>query len=281
VKGQVANRPIGLVLGLSASANPFQHTRAYREIESLTVRGRARVMRDPLVRERVLGELRSRSLDGFAGLVTTAFDRLFAIGDEPDYEPSPARSMAAEAAVAGVRSDEYTYDAMTADDGGRLFYFALNNFAAGNLDDVREMMTAPNALFGLSDGGAHCNFICDASFPTTSLTHWGRDRTAGPTLPVEFLVHHQTQRPARHVGWLDRGVIREGYLADINVIDLVNLRQGPPRIVADLPAGGTRLVQDADGYRFTIKSGAVTFVDGESTGEFPGRVVRGERAGPR
>ena len=280
VKGQVANRPVGLVLGLSASANPFQHTRVYREVEHLPLAERVVALRDEGRRARVLDEVRTRELRGFAEIVASKFDRLFPMGEVPDYEPTRDTSMAGLAERAGVSMHEYAYDAMTANGGTDLYYFALNNFAAGNLDDVREMMTSPNALFGLSDGGAHCNFICDASFPTTSLTLWARDRTRGPKLPIEFLVHQQTQRPARHVGWLDRGVVASGYLADLNVIDLEALQLHRPHLVADLPAGGTRLLQEATGYRATLKSGLVTFEDGEATGECPGRVVRGDQPAP-
>ncbi len=280
VKGQVANRPIGLVLGLSASTNPFQHTRSFRELAHLPLAELVAAMQTDSVRERILAEFRTKSMRGFAEVITTRFDRFFPMADVPDYEPAPDASMQALADSAGRPADEYTYDALVADGGRGLYYFALNNYADGNLDDVREMLTAPNALFGLSDGGAHCNFICDATFPTTSLTLWARDRSRGPGLSIEHLVHHQTQRPATHVGWRDRGVIAPGYLADLNVIDFEGLQLHRPYIAGDLPAGGTRLLQEATGYRFTIKSGIVTFVDGESTGAFPGRVVRGQQDGP-
>ena len=126
--------------------------------------------------------------------------------------------------------------------------------------------------FGLSDGGAHCG-----GFPTTALTHWGRDRTRGEKIAIEYVVHQQTQRPAAHVGWLDRGVIAPGYIADLNIIDFDRLKLNAPRIVADLPAGGTRLLQDAPGYDFTVKTGEVTFENGTHTGPLPGRLVRGRR----
>jgi N-acyl-D-aspartate/D-glutamate deacylase len=160
-------------------------------------------------------------------------------------------------------------------DGNQLLYMPLMNYVAGNLDDVREMLLSPYAIMGLSDGGAHCGAICDASFPTTTLAHWGRRRTRGEKLPVELLVHHLTQRTAAHVGWLDRGVVAPGYLADLNLIDLEHLDAHPPTLVHDLPAGGRRLMQTAEGYRATIKRGVVTFEDGEHTGAFPGGLVRG------
>jgi N-acyl-D-aspartate/D-glutamate deacylase len=151
----------------------------------------------------------------------------------------------------------------------------IMNYARGNLDDLREMLTAPHAMVGLSDAGAHCNAVCDGSFPTTAITHWTRDRTRGERLPLEFMVHHQTQRTAAHVGWRDRGVVAPGYLADLNVIDHASLALRPPHLVRDLPAGGTRLMQAAVGYAATVKRGVPIVVDGELTGERPGRLQRG------
>jgi N-acyl-D-amino-acid deacylase len=262
VKGQVAPRPIGLLLGLSGSTNPFVATPSYRRIASLPLADRVTALRQPAMRERILAEHSQRVPPGLAGFVLTGFERMFPLGDPPDYEPTADRSVAAMAARAGAEPSAFAYDLLLADGGRTLLYMPLNNYAAGNLDEVREMMTAPNVVFGLSDGGAHCNFICDASFPTTAVAHY------------------QTQRPARHVGWRDRGVVAPGYLADLLAFDLSTLQLHPPRLVADLPAGGTRLLQEADGYRWTVKSGVVTFEDGTWTGETPGRVVRGERPSP-
>jgi N-acyl-D-aspartate/D-glutamate deacylase len=175
---------------------------------------------------------------------------------------------------------DLVYGALLEDGGRRLLYVPLFNFAHGNFDDIHEMISNPFSLFGLSDAGAHCGAICDASFPTSSLVVWARDRTRGPRLPVERLVHEQTQRTAAHVGWLDRGVVAPGYLADLNVIDLAALDCAPPHVVRDLPAGGRRLVQEARGYRLTVKSGVVTFEDGEHTGALPGDLLRGARPAP-
>jgi N-acyl-D-aspartate/D-glutamate deacylase len=280
VKGQVAPRPIGLLLGLSGSVNPLQGTPTYRRLAALPVAERVAALRDDAIKARIVEEHPRHVPRGLASMVLGAFERMFPLGDPPEYEPTADRSIAAMAQRAGRDPVDLAYDLLVAEDGADMFYMPLNNYAHGNLDDVREMMTAPNVVFGLSDGGAHCNFICDATFPTTAVAHWCRDRSRGPGLALEHVVHHQTQRPARHVGWHDRGVVAAGHLADLNVIDLAGLRLHPPRLVADLPAGGTRLLQAADGYRWTVKSGAVTFVDGEWTGETPGRVVRGARPAP-
>jgi N-acyl-D-aspartate/D-glutamate deacylase len=179
------------------------------------------------------------------------------------------------AAAAGRDPREMLFDLLLTHDGARLLYIPLMNYARGSLDDVRDMLTSPNAIVGLSDAGAHCNAISDGSFPTTTLTHWTRDRTRGALLPLEMMVHHQTQRTASHVGWLDRGVLAPGYLADINVIDYDNLALRPPHLVSDLPAGGTRLMQEATGYVATLKRGVVTVDNGTITNARPGRLVRG------
>lgn len=278
VKAQVAPRPIGLLHGLSCSVTVFSACPAYAEIAAAPVAARAALMREPDRRAAILAQHGPCLPRGLPGRALSAFDRLFPLTDWPDYEPAADASLAAEARRLGKSIIDHVYDRFAEGDGAGIFYMPLNNYAHGDLEDVREMMTSPHALFGLSDGGAHCNFICDASFPTTALAHWGRARTRGPRLPIEMIVHHQTQRPARHVGWADRGVIAPGYLADINVIDLDRLRVAAPRVVNDLPAGGSRLLQDASGYDVTVKSGQVTFESGKETGVEPGRLVRGARA---
>jgi N-acyl-D-aspartate/D-glutamate deacylase len=177
----------------------------------------------------------------------------------------------------GVDPVAHIYDTLTAGDGRTLLYFTMSNYSYGNLDAAREMALSERTLFSLSDGGAHVGVICDASMPTTNLTLWCRDRTRGEKLPVEFMVKRQAHDTARHVGWLDRGVIAPGYKADMNVIDFERMRLHPPEVHWDLPAGGRRLLQRADGYRYTLCSGEVTFEDGVHTGALPGRLVRGAR----
>ena len=218
--------------------------------------------------------------DGLFRQITSGWDVMFPLTDPVDYELDATRSIGARARATGADPARLVYDALLEHDGRQLLYLPLFNFAHGNFDDIHEMITTPFALFGLSDAGAHCGAICDASMPTSSIVLWARDRTGGDTIPLEQVVHLQTQRTASHVGWLDRGVLAPGYVADVNVIDLETLNCRAPVIVHDLPAGGRRLMQTADGYRYTVKSGSVTFADGVHTGELPGRLVRGARPAP-
>lgn len=275
VRAQVAVRPIGVLLGLAATANPLRRCPTYARIHDLPVAERVAVLAQPSVRDDILAEHAEVRVGDFPGLIHRGFDRMYPLDDRPDYEPSPERSVAGLAAAAGVDPAEQMYDLLLENEGARLLYMPLMNYAAGNLDDVREMITSPYSMFGLSDAGAHCKTISDGTFPTTAITHWTRDRQRGELLALEDVVHQQTQRTAAHVGWLDRGVIAPGYLADINVIDHDQLSLRAPELVADLPAGGERLLQRADGYVATIKRGVVTAESGQLTGEFPGRLQRG------
>jgi N-acyl-D-aspartate/D-glutamate deacylase len=277
VRAQVAPRPIGVLEGLGSSINPFVVTPSYREIAALPLDERVRLLQDPERKRRILGEHEPRP-DGVLGELTHGFQKLYPMRDPVDYEPDAKDSVAGIAAATGRAPAEVAYDLLLERDGQQLLYMPFMNYVAGNLDDVREMLVSPHTIMGLSDGGAHCGAICDASFPTTTLSHWGRTRTRGEKLPVELLVHHLTQRTAAHVGWLDRGVIAPGRLADINLIDFDALDAHPPTLVHDLPAGGRRLMQTASGYRTTIKRGTVTFESGEHTGALPGALVRGAQA---
>jgi len=280
-KAQVAVRPIGVLLGLDASANPLLFAPSYHQLP--TERGaRLAELRKPEVRERLRQEhaATAEHLRGFPLIIHSGWDRMYPLSDPPDYEPTPERSVAGIATTRGAEPFDVLYDLLSEGDGSTLLYVPLMNYARGSLDDTHEMLTSPHAMVGLSDAGAHCNSICDGSMPTSAITHWTRDRTRGPKLDLEHMVHHQTQRTAAHVGWLDRGVVAPGYLADLNVLDLDRLALRPPRIAADLPAGGTRLLQEAVGYVATVKRGATTVADGELTGERPGRLQRGPQPRP-
>ena len=283
VKAQVASRPIGVLIGLTATANPFLFCRSYDEISRLDLAERVDALRDPERKRRIVAEHAEIAAGLSPGLfqqIMSGFDVLFRLADPVDYQLDGDLSIAADAARAGIEPVELVYDLLLERDGNQLLYLPLFNFAHGNYDDIGEMIAAPNTLFGLSDAGAHCGAICDASVTTSSLTVWARDRNGPDRMPVEQVVYGHTLRNARHVGWADRGVVAPGYLADLNVIDLEALACHPPTIVHDLPAGGRRLMQTASGYRATVKSGAVTFVDGEHTGEVPGGLVRGTRPSP-
>jgi N-acyl-D-amino-acid deacylase len=277
VKAQVAPRPIGVLIGLTATANPFLFCASYDEVSKLPLDERLVALRDPERRRRIVAEhaeLIAGLPDGLFRQIMGGFDVLFRLTDPVDYELHRDRSIAAEARAAGAEPVEVVYDLLLERDGNQLLYLPLFNFAHGDFDDIHSMITSPNVLFGLSDAGAHCGAICDASMTTSSLTVWARDREPSSRLPVERIVHMHTQRQAAHMGWADRGVIAPGYLADLNVIDLDALACRPPTIVHDLPAGGRRLMQTAEGYRWTLKSGALAFADGEHTGELRGRLLR-------
>jgi N-acyl-D-aspartate/D-glutamate deacylase len=283
VKAQVAPRPIGVLLGLEASANVFTPSRAYRKVADLPIAERIVALRDPDLRRRILeghAQLTSGS-DAFAGFAFFGrFDEMYVLDDPVDYNLDPTRSLGALARQAGVDPAEYAYDVQLRRDGAQLIYTPLFNFVHHNLAAVQEMISSPIAMFGLSDAGAHCGQICDGSMTTTYLSLWGRDRHGDEGMPVGSVVHQITQRPATHFGWLDRGVVAPGYLADLNVIDLDRLECAPPEVVTDLPAGGRRLLQKARGYRWTLKRGAVTFEDGTHTGELPGELLRGAQPAP-
>ncbi len=283
VKAQVAPRPIGVLLGLPATANPFLFCASYGEVAALDLPERVAALADPERKRRILAEhaeIAAGLEPGIFQQIMTGFDVIFRLDDPVDYELNTERSIAAQARAEGAEPISLVYDLLLERGGEQLLYLPLFNFAHGDFGDIHDMITSPNVLFGLSDAGAHCGAICDASMTTSSLTVWSRDRRDGELLPVESIVHGHTQRNARHVGWLDRGVVAPGYVGDLNVIDLDALGCHPPTIVHDLPAGGRRLMQTAVGYRATVKSGVVTFEDGEHTGELPGELLRGTRALP-
>jgi N-acyl-D-aspartate/D-glutamate deacylase len=277
ITAQIAARPIGMMVGLETTRNPFMSLPSYRAIAHLPLPERVARMRDPTVRAAILAE-QPVAVD------TTVFqpnyDRMYRLGDPPDYEQPPENTLGARARREGISSAELAYDAMLENDGKGMLYVPLFNYAEGSLDPTYEMLRDPHAVPGLSDGGAHCGIICDASYPTYLLTHWTRDRTRGARLSIPFVVAAQARKTALSVGLRDRGVIAPGYKADINVIDYDRLRLHPPEVHHDLPKGGRRLMQRIDGYDATIVSGAVTRRHGEATGARPGRLVRGTRAEP-
>jgi N-acyl-D-aspartate/D-glutamate deacylase len=275
---QVAGKPTSLMVGFESTTHPFSHHRAYQELKHLPLVERVARLRSPEVRRAILSEEASPS--GFVSLLLANLHKLFPLGDPPDYEPSPECSVSAIAARDGRPATEVLYDLMLQRDGRELLYLPLLDYAAGNLDAVREMLTHPATVLGLGDGGAHCGVLCDASLPTFMLSHWARDRHRGEKLPVEQVVHLQTRRTAELYGFRDRGLLAPGYLADINVIDHDNLALESPEMVYDLPASGKRLIQRARGYVATVKSGTVVRDHDEATGDRPGRLLRGPQPAP-
>jgi N-acyl-D-aspartate/D-glutamate deacylase len=279
---QVAARPFGMLMGFP-NRHAFAHRPTFQRLKSEVPRDElGAALARPDVRAAILDEDdvvpdRAAMFAGIGSLMLNSLDRLYPLGEPPDYEPTPDRTVAALAAADGADPVEKLYDLMLEHDAQQLFMLPFFNYSYGNHDAVREMLLHPAAVSGLSDGGAHCFLICDASIPTFLLTHWARDRTRGPKLPLEYVVKKQTSDTAALFGLGDRGVVAEGKRADLNVIDFGRLTLHMPRMAHDLPAGGARLLQDADGYVATVVCGEVTRRDGVDTGARPGRLVRGAR----
>ena len=281
IRGQVATRAIGLLLGLDCTLNPFMANPVYREISALTTAQRVEIMGDASFKARLLdADLGATDRSKLGGGIVRLFERMFSLGDPPDYEPTLEDNLAARAARAGSEVLGFVYDRLLDDDGHALLYLPALNYADGNLDAVREMLVHDHTIPGLGDGGAHVGTISDGSFPTTLLTHWCRDRRRGELLSIPFVVQSQCRDTARALGLGDRGVLAEGFKADINVIDFEHLRLDRPEVRFDLPAGGRRLLQRASGYLHTVVAGVETYRDGEPTGSLPGRLVRGGTRSP-
>ncbi|TCK22838.1 N-acyl-D-amino-acid deacylase family protein [Pseudonocardia endophytica] len=278
IRGQVAARPVGMLMGLANTLNPFMTNPVWRgHCDGLAPSEQAARMRDPQVREEVLAaQTREKDRSRLGGHMIHKYHLMYELGDPPDYEPPPSSALTERAARAGVEPAEIAYDVVAA---GGMLYVTFANYAHGNLDDVHEMLVHPLTVPGLSDGGAHVGTICDGSFPTTLVQHWCRDRD-GARLDLPFVVQRQARDTARAVGLLDRGVLAPGYRADLTVIDLDAMRLHAPEMHQDLPAGGRRLQQRVTGYRHTLVAGQETYVDGEPTDALPGRLLRGPRRAP-
>ncbi|WP_057003134.1 N-acyl-D-amino-acid deacylase family protein [Mycobacterium kyorinense] len=279
VTAQVLPRPIGLMIGLDLTVNPFMLYPSYREIAGLPLAERVAVMRRPEVRQRILADKPTEAAVNPLFYLAQAWDWIFPLGEEPDYEPSASNSIAARARARGVSPLEEAYDRLLDDDGHAILLGAMANFQGASLSTVGELIRRDDVVLGLGDGGAHYGMICDASYSTYLLTHWVRDRASG-RLSVAEAVRELTSVPARVAGLGDRGRIAVGYKADLNVIDHKRLRLHKPVVTHDLPAGGRRLDQTADGYVATIVSGEVISENGVPTSARPGRLVRGRQPAP-
>jgi N-acyl-D-aspartate/D-glutamate deacylase len=265
-------RPIGALLGLTGSQNPFAGTRTYRSIAHLPLAQRVAAMRDLEVRAKITTEDPSE-FNTWSLLTRIGYERMFRFSDPLNYTPAREDSVAAIAAREGRTPQDVAYDMLIADDGKGFIFACIVNYADYNLEPVKEMYARQHVIPGLSDGGAHVAFISDASFPTFLFSYWGRDR-GSDRMELHDLVRRQTREPARFAGLHDRGVLAPGLKADINVIDFANLALERPKMVVDLPAGGRRLLQKARGYAATVKAGQITYRDGVATGALPGGLVR-------
>jgi N-acyl-D-aspartate/D-glutamate deacylase len=271
VTAQVFARPVGVLLGLDASYHPFAAHPAYLKIADLPLAERVAQMRRPEVRAAILAdEPEPRGMVFFS--VARAFEKIYPLGASPNYEPDPSQSIAAQARARGVTPDEVAYDLLLEDDGHALLLQTAANYENRSLDDVHAMLTHPNTVPALGDGGAHYGMICDSTYTTFMLAYWGRDRRSG-RIGLPQIVNAMTAKPAAMLGITDRGRLAAGLKADVNVIDFDRLTLHAPRMVRDLPSGGKRLTQDADGYLATIVSGEVIMRGGEPTGALPGRMV--------
>ena len=265
-------RPIGALLGLTGSQNPFAGTRTYQTIAHLPVAERVAAMRNPEIRAKILAD-DPAEFNTWSLLIRTSFERMFRFTDPLNYTPAREDSVAAIAARQGRTPQEVAYDILIEDEGRGFIFACLVNYANFDLEAVKTMYSRDHVIPGLSDGGAHVAFISDASFPTFLFSYWGRDRGAD-RMSIPDLVRRQTREPARFAGLTDRGLLEVGKKADINVIDFDNLALERPVMVHDLPAGGKRLMQKARGYRATVKAGQITYRDGVATGALPAGLIR-------
>src|SRR5262249_7459603 len=279
ITAQIAARPVGLLLGLELSRNPFQTHPSYRAIAHLPAEERLARLRQPEVRAAILKETASATDDPL--FFKPNYDKIYLLGNPPDYEQPPENALGALAPKLGKQPEELAYDAMLSDEGRGMLYVPFLNYADGNLDATREMLTDPNAVPGLSDGGAHCGIICDASFPTYLLTHWTRDRSRGEKLSIPFVVAAQSRKTALSVGLYDRGVIAPGFKADVNVIDYDRLHLHPPKVHYDFPAGGRRRLREAAGTGPPSVPGSAPQAGGKPPGNRPGRLIRGTQGDAR
>ncbi len=274
--GQASGRPLGGMLGLISSRNPFMMHPSYETIAHLPLAERVARLKDPAFRAKLLSEKVEADTEVFR-TITGRFSRMFRLGDPPDYEPPFEKSVEAMAQAKGVSPAEMVLDIMLERDGEELLFTPLANYADGDHQAIMNMLKHPHAFLGLGDGGAHVARTCDAAMPSFMLTHWARDRKRGPTLPLEEVIKMQTSRTSSLFGLNDRGMLAEGKKADINVIDFEGMRLHAPEMLYDFPGKARHLVQRADGYIATVVSGVPIFENGEATGALPGALIRGAR----
>ncbi len=279
VNGQVGCRPIGILMGLETSIHPFSSHPSWRALASLSPKERVIKIKEDASLRRSLVEVRPN--DGHTKWMAEALDKSFELSDPPDYEPHPSQTITRRAERMGQDRWDLALEILLQEDGKGFLLFPFENYSGGSLEVVREMLVDENTICGLGDAGAHVATICDASYPTFLLTHWARDRKRGKGVSLEALVAKQTGKTAASYGLLDRGILAPGFRADINLVDFASLSVTRPELAYDLPSGGKRFIQRAVGYERTFVSGIEVMCAGEHTGEFPGRLVRGEQRRPK
>lgn len=276
---QIAGRPTGILHGLQSSFHAFVgHPTFLQEIAPLPFPEQIKKLKTAEIREKILNETSMMENSPLGVSWEDLLQVVFPLGEKPNYEPTRDQSVAGIAEASNKTSFEVMYDLLVADGGKELFYQPLGAYEGYDFSFFEKAIPHPDVMFGLSDGGAHCGVIADAGMPSFILSYWSRDRQRGKQMPLELMVRKLSHDTATAYGMEDRGLLKEGYLADINVIDFDKLQLHRPTAEYDLPAGGRRLVQRVDGYKYTLKSGVTTFVDGEHTGELPGTLVRGGQA---
>ncbi len=279
IKPQVGSRPTSLLMGLQ-TFHPFSYRATYQAMADLPLAERVAKLRDPETKARILAEKDNFDDERIAFLIEIIFsglDRTYLLGDPPNYEPGPERSIAHLAKVANRDPYDLIYDRLLDRDGREFIMRAILSYSDGDLEAIRGMLEHPTSAFGLGDGGAHCAAICDASMTTSLLSHWTRDRTRGPKLALPWAIRKMTRDTAALYGLNDRGLLQPGKKADVNLIDYDKIGLLPPEMVHDLPAGAGRLIQRATGYVATLVSGEVISENGEETGARPGKLIRGAR----
>ena len=275
IRGQVAVRPVAVLYGLELSFHPFSTCPSYREVEGLPLEAKLARLRDPAMKAKLLAEQPTYRNPQMLAFMRNA-SNMFVLGDPPDYTPPAEQRLDARAARLGITPLELAYDLLVGGDGRTILFHPGANYTDCSDANMASMLRHEHTVMALGDGGAHYGLICDASYTTHALTYWTRDRK-GERWPLPWAIRQLTDVPARTVGLGDRGRLQVGYKADLNVIDLDRLKVSAPHPVHNLPGGGRRLEQKAEGYVATIVSGEVTYRDGNFTGARPGRLVRGAR----
>jgi N-acyl-D-aspartate/D-glutamate deacylase len=276
----VGARPVNILLSWDGTINPFSFHANYAALSVMESAQRLAELRKPEVRAAILAEELPLMGDDFMDTIIGGYDKLYELGDPPNYEPAPQDSIAARASAAGVPAQEYCYDLMMKNEGKNVVYFPCFGYGAGDLSRQVELLEDDSTVLSLADTGAHCGVLCDASVPTQMLSYYARDRQRGHRLSLEQVVKMQTLETARCVGLEDRGTLEVGMKADLNIIDFEHLQLDAPGIIFDLPAGGRRMFQGAQGYLATIVSGEVIMENGQYTGATPGALIRGTQPAP-